>query len=326
MRESWKIIFFGTPFFALPTLSSLLQGTDQVVAVVTQPDREKGRGKKVVPSPVKEFVLPYKIPILQPEKVKEEGFHETIRSLHPDLMVVVAYGQILPKPLLDIPKYGAVNVHASLLPKYRGASPISWAILKGETRTGVTTIKMDEGMDTGALLLQKELVIGERETFESLHDRLALLGAEVLMETLERMKKGELTPIPQDHSKATFAPPFKKEDGRIDWKRGAKEIDSQIRALNPWPGTFTEWEGRLLKIFSGEVRQGKTEGEAGRVVWVGSDFIEVETGSGSFLIKEVQLEGKRRMKVKEFLSGHPVKVGTVLGKLNPKWERNLKII
>ena len=311
MRKSWRIIFFGTPSFAIPTLKRLLQETDEVVAVVTQPDREKGRGRKVVPSPVKEFALQHKISVFQPKKVKDENFYENLKALQPDLIVVVAYGQILPKSILDIPRYGAINVHASLLPKYRGASPIAWAILKGEKRTGVTTIKMDEGMDTGDILLQKEIILGERETFESLHDRLALLGEEVLMETLERMKKGDLTPIPQDHSEATFAPPFKKEDGRIDWKKEAREIDCQIRALNPWPGTFTEWNGRLLKIFSGEVRQGISKGEAGRVVWVGADFIEVETGNGSLLIKEVQLEGKRRMSVKEFLSGHSIPVGTV---------------
>jgi len=311
LRKSWRIIFFGTPSFAIPTLKRLLQETDEVVAVVTQPDREKGRGRKVVPSPVKEFALQHKISVFQPKKVKDENFYENLKALQPDLIVVVAYGQILPKSILDIPRYGAINVHASLLPKYRGASPIAWAILKGEKRTGVTTIKMDEGMDTGDILLQKEIILGERETFESLHDRLALLGEEVLMETLERMKKGDLTPIPQDHSEATFAPPFKKEDGRIDWKKEAREIDCQIRALNPWPGTFTEWNGRLLKIFSGEVRQGISKGEAGRVVWVGADFIEVETGNGSLLIKEVQLEGKRRMSVKEFLSGHSIPVGTV---------------
>ncbi|MGB9628200.1 MAG: methionyl-tRNA formyltransferase [Thermodesulfobacteriota bacterium] len=311
MRESWRIIFFGTPAFAIPTLSSLMKGPDEVVAVVTQPDREKGRGRKVIPSPVKELALQYKIPVFQPEKVKDENFYESLRAFQPDLMIVVAYGQILPKSVLDIPKYGAINVHASLLPKYRGASPIAWAILKGEKRTGVTTIKMDEGMDTGDILLQKAIAIGETENFESLHDRLALLGAEILMETLEKMKKGDLTPIPQDHSEATFAPSFKKEDGRIDWKREAKEIDCQIRALNPWPGAFTEWNGRLLKIFSGEIRQGRSKGEAGKVVWVASDFIEVETGNGFYLIKEVQLEGKRRMSVREFLPGHPIPVGTV---------------
>jgi len=311
LRKSWRIIFFGTPSFAIPTLKRLLQETDEVVAVVTQPDREKGRGRKVVPSPVKEFALQHNLPIFQPKKVKDESFYENLRTLQPDLIIVVAYGQILPKSILDIPRHGAINVHASLLPKYRGASPIAWAILKGEKKTGVTTIKMDEGMDTGDILLQKEIILGERETFETLHDRLALLGEEVLMETLERMERGDLTPIPQDHSEATFAPPFKKEDGRIDWKKEAGEIDRQIRALNPWPGTYTEWKGRLLKIFSGEVRQGISKGEAGRVVWVGADFIEVETGNGSLLIKEVQLEGKRRMSVKEFLSGHSIPIGTV---------------
>lgn len=311
MTDRWRIIFFGTPSFAIPTLTSLIQGPDEVVAVVTQPDREKGRGRKVIPPPVKEFSLKYRVPVLQPQKVKEEGFRETLRAFQPDLMVVVAYGQILPKSILDIPKHGAVNVHASLLPKYRGASPIAWAILKGEKKTGITTIKMDEGMDTGDILLQKELTIGETETFESLHHRLALLGAEVLLETIERTKKKDLTPIPQDHSEATFAPSFKKEDGRIDWKREAKEIDRQIRALNPWPGAFTEWRDRLLKIFSGEIREGKSTEEPGRVVWVGSDFIEVETGKGSFLIKEVQLEGKKRMSIREFLSGHPISVGTI---------------
>lgn len=311
MRKSWRIIFFGTPSFAIPTLKRLLQETDEVVAVVTQPDREKGRGRKVVPSPVKEFALQHNLVVFQPKKVNDESFYENLRTLQPDLIIVVAYGQILPKSILDIPRHGAINVHASLLPKYRGASPIAWAILKGEKKTGVTTIKMDEGMDTGDILLQKEIILGERETFETLHDRLALLGEEVLMETLERMERGDLTPIPQDHSEATFAPPFKKEDGRIDWKKEAGEIDRQIRALNPWPGTYTEWKGRLLKIFSGEVRQRMSKGEAGRVVWVGADFIEVETGNGSLLIKEVQLEGKRRMSVKEFLSGHSIPVGTV---------------
>jgi len=311
LRKSWRIIFFGTPSFAIPTLKRLLQETDEVVAVVTQPDREKGRGRKVVPSPVKEFALQHNLVVFQPKKVNDESFYENLRTLQPDLIIVVAYGQILPKSILDIPRHGAINVHASLLPKYRGASPIAWAILKGEKKTGVTTIKMDEGMDTGDILLQKEIILGERETFETLHDRLALLGEEVLMETLERMERGDLTPIPQDHSEATFAPPFKKEDGRIDWKKEAGEIDRQIRALNPWPGTYTEWKGRLLKIFSGEVRQRMSKGEAGRVVWVGADFIEVETGNGSLLIKEVQLEGKRRMSVKEFLSGHSIPVGTV---------------
>jgi len=313
IASRWRIVFFGTPSFAVPTLKGLLQGSDEVIAVVTQPDREKGRGRKVVPPPVKELALPYGFPVLQPEKVKGETFREHIQGLSPDLFVVVAYGKILPMSLLEIPKYGAVNVHASLLPKYRGAAPIVWAILKWEKVTGVTTMIMDEGMDTGDILLQAEIPIGERETGETLHERLALLGAQLLLETLTKMKAGNIRPIPQDHSKATYAPPLKKEDGRIDWKKEAEEIDHQVRALHPWPGACTDWDGQQLKIHSGEVRKGISSGRAGAVTWVGSDVIEVETGKDSFLIKEVQLEGKRRMNVRDFLSGHPIPAGTVFG-------------
>jgi methionyl-tRNA formyltransferase len=307
----WRIVFFGTPAFAVPTLSSLFRGPDEVVAVVTQPDREKGRGRKVIPSPVKEIALQHEMTPLQPGKVKEEAFQESLKTLQPEVIVVAAYGQILPKSILKIPQYGAVNVHASLLPRYRGAAPIVWAILKGEKLTGVTTMLMDEGMDTGNILLQREIPIEDDDTGETLQQRLALLGAQLLMETLERMKAGDIHPILQDHSKATYAPPLKKEDGRIDWRKEAKEIDLQVRAFDPWPGAFTELNGQLLKIYRGEVRKGKPTGKAGAVVWVGSDFIEVETGTDSFLIEEVQMEGKRRMSSRDFLSGHLVTVGTV---------------
>jgi methionyl-tRNA formyltransferase len=307
----WRIVFFGTPSFALPTLQSLLGGRDQVVGIVTQPDREKGRGRKVVISPVKELALRYGLVPLQPEKAKEETFQEALRDLQPDIMVVVAYGQILPKSVLTIPKHGAVNVHASLLPKYRGAAPIAWAILKGERKTGVTTMVMDEGMDTGDILLQREVPIGVVDTCETLHDRLASLGAQLLLETLKKMKAGNIRSVPQDHSKATYAPPLKKEDGHIDWKKEALQIDRQIRAFNPWPGAFTKWGNQLLKIYQGEIRERAPVEKAGTVIWVGSDFIEVEAGKDSFLIKEIQLEGRRRMTLREFLSGHPIPVGTV---------------
>lgn len=309
--SSWRIIFFGTPSFAIQTLRKLLQGPDEVVAVVTQPDREKGRGRKVIPSPVKELALQQGIPILQPEKAKEGAFQEKIKGLQPGVFVVVAYGQILSKSILKVPKYGAINVHASLLPRYRGAAPISWVILKGEKVTGVTTMMMDEGMDTGDILLQAEIPIGEEETAETLQDRLSLLGAQLLVETVAKMKAGDVRPTPQDHSKATYAPPFRKEDGRIDWTKEAREIDRQVRAFNLWPGAFTEWEGRLLKVYKGELREETPAGKAGVVTWVGSDFIEVGTGKDSFLIKEIQLEGKKRMSVKDFLSGHPIMVGTI---------------
>ncbi len=307
----WRIVFFGTPSFAIPTLRGLLEGPDKVAAVVTQPDREKGRGRKVVESPVKELALQRDLPLLQPEKVKEEAFQESLSSFQPDLVVVVAYGQILPKSILNTPAQGAVNVHASLLPKYRGAAPIAWAILNGEKVTGVTTMIMDEGMDTGDILLQREIRIRGEETCETLHERLASLGGQLLIETLAKMKEGAIRPVPQDHSKATFAPPLKKEDGRIDWRKEAGEIDRQIRAFNPWPGAFTKLDDRLLKVYKGEIRERPSTGKAGAVLWVGSDFMEVETGKGSFLIKEIQLEGRRKMTIREFLSGHPIPVGTV---------------
>jgi methionyl-tRNA formyltransferase len=247
-----------------------------VVGVVTQPDREKGRGRKVIFSAVKDLALQHGYIPLQPERAKEEPFHEAVRSLQPDLIVVVAYGQILPKSILNIPRYGAVNVHASLLPKYRGSAPIAWAILNGEKMTGVTTMVMDEGMDTGDILLQRETPMGEEETCEMLQDRLASSGAQLLKETLEKIKAGNVRPIPQDHSKATYAPLLKKEDGRINWEKGAREIDRQVRAFNPWPGAFTTLGDQLLKIYKGEIRERTPTGRPGAVVWIGSDFIEVE--------------------------------------------------
>lgn len=307
----WRIVFFGTPSFALPTLRTLFEGPDEVIAVVTQPDRQKGRGRKVLSSPVKELALQHGLTPLQPERAKEEAFQEALKMLQPHLLVVVAYGQILPKSILNIPKHGAVNVHASLLPKYRGAAPIAWAILNGEKKTGVTTMMMDEGMDTGGILLQAEIPIGDEETCESLHDRLASLGAQLLRETLEKIKAGNIRPLSQDHSKATYAPPLKKEDGHIVWKKEAREIHRQVRAFNPWPGAFTIWGDQFLKIYKGEMKEGTPTGKIGTVVWVGSDFIEVETGKDFFRIKEVQLEGRKRMTVRDFLLGHPISVGTV---------------
>ncbi|OGP87449.1 MAG: methionyl-tRNA formyltransferase [Deltaproteobacteria bacterium RBG_16_48_10] len=311
---SWRIIFFGTPSFAVPTLKGLLEGPDEVVAAVTQPDRKKGRGQKVSSSSVKEVVSQSKergILLFQPEKIKDEIFQERLRDLHPDLFVVAAYGQILPGSLLEIPRNGAINVHASLLPKYRGAAPIAWAILKGEEVTGVTIMRMDEGMDTGDILLQREILMGDEETAETLREKLASLGVLLVLETVIKMKRGEIFPFPQDHSQATYAPSLKKEDGRIDWRREAREIDRQVRAFNPWPGAYALLDGQFLKIFKGKVREGKTGERPGGVLWVGTDFIEVGTEKGSFLLKEVQLEGKRRMSIRDFLAGHPIPVGTV---------------
>ncbi len=307
----WRIIFFGTPSFALPALRGLLEGPDEVVGVVTQPDREKGRGRKIVISPVKELALQRGLTLFQPERVREEPFQEAVQDLRPDLFAVVAYGQIFPKSVLHIPRYGAVNVHASLLPRYRGAAPIAWAILRGEEVTGLTTIAMDEGMDTGDILLQVEVPIDPAEICEKLHDRLALLGTQLLSQTIKKMKAGEIRAVPQDPSKATYAPALKREDGHIPWEKEAREIDRQVRAFNPWPGAFTKWGDRLLKIYGGEIRERTPEGKAGVVVWTGSDFIEVATGKDSYLVKEVQLEGRKKMTIREFLSGNSIPVGTV---------------
>ncbi len=307
----WRIVFFGTPAFALPSLERLIEGPDEVVGVVTQPDRERGRGQKKSPSPVKEVALQKGLSLYQPERVKEASFLAGIEALAPDLFVVVAFGQILPKALLEVPTFGTINVHGSLLPKYRGAAPIAWAILRGEEKTGITTMLMDEGMDTGDILLQAEVPIEKEDTSETLSRKLSVLGGELLMVTIEKLKAGRIAPQPQDHTKASYAPPLKKGDGQIDWKRSAEEIDLQIRAFNPWPGAFTRWEKGLVKILRGEVRKGTSPVAPGVVLWIGADFIEVGTGEGSLRIRELQPEGKRRMSVRDFISGHRISVGTV---------------
>lgn len=251
------------------------------------------------------------IMLLQPETLKDENFEKILNDLNLDLFVVVSYGQILPLKLLKIPKYGSINLHASLLPKYRGASPIAWAILNGDKVTGVTTMLMDEGMDTGSILLQREVIINDDDTLETLQNRLAQVGAQLLIETIKRIKDGSINPVAQDHSKASYAPLIMKEDGKIDWKRGVQEIDRKVRAFNPWPSAFTHFNGKLLKIFKGSVRKTQSKAEPGRIIWVSSDFIEVQTGDGSYLIKELQLEGKKRMSTRDFISGHPISIGSV---------------
>lgn len=315
IKKPFRIIFFGTPSFGIPTLQQLLEGEDELVAIVTQPDRPKGRGQKIRPSEVKEFVqkrMGENFTILQPESLNDENFQETLKALKPDIFIVVAYGQILPKTVLEIPKYGAINLHASLLPKYRGASPIAWAILNGDKVTGITTIQMDEGLDTGPILIQKEIEIKDDDTTETLQDRLAQIGSQIMIETIKRIKEGSLKPKSQDHSQASYAPLIKKEDGRIDWKKSAEEINRMVRAFNPWPGAFTHLNGKLLKIYRGCIRMKPSLEEPGKIIWVGSDFIEVQTGGGSFLIKELQFEGKKRMLTRDFLSGHHIPVGLIL--------------
>lgn len=305
----------GTPDFALPALESLVSSPHQVVGVVTQPDRPKGRGKKVQPSPVKKLALSLGLAVYQPERVKEAGFVDRLRELHPDVIVVVAFGQILPPSVLYLPPCGCVNLHASLLPRYRGAAPIQRAIMNGERETGVTTMLMDEGLDTGDILLQRTVPIYEEDTAGTLHDRLARIGAELLVETLDLMAKGTLVPRPQDHRLATYAPPLTLEDEIIDWRKPARDLYNQIRGLNPWPGARTWWENKVLKVWQAIVSDFPLPSGAlpGEVVLSGRELV-VATGKGCLALREVQLEGGKRLPVEDFLRGRLIPAGTVLGK------------
>jgi len=306
-----RVIFMGTPGFALPSLEALLARGEELVAVVTQPDRPRGRGQTVAPPPVKVTAIRAGVPVQQPQKVRQPEFLDWCRTAAPDLIVVVAFGQILPKALLDIPRHGCINVHASLLPKYRGAAPIAWAIIRGESETGITTIQMDPGMDTGPMLARRSLMIRPDDTAGTLGERLSQLGAQTLNETLDALKAGRLTPTPQDSSQATLAPMLKKEDGRIDWRQPAAAIDALVRGLDPWPGAWTQYAGEPWRIW--KVRVQSTEGEAGVVLRADRAGIVVGSGSGSVLITELQTPGKRRLAAGEYLAGHGLKPGVRLG-------------
>jgi methionyl-tRNA formyltransferase len=311
-----RIVFMGTPDFAVNSLRALGESEDEVVAVVTQPDREKGRGRRMVPTPIKLLAQERQIPVLEPERVGDAHFLSRLKDYEPELVVVVAYGQILSRAVLDLPRFGCINVHASLLPKYRGAAPIQWAIIKGEERTGVTVMQMDEGMDTGEILLQKEISIAPEDNSETLSDRLSRLGADALRETLNLLKQGKLKAIAQDSSRASYAPRLSREDGEIDWGKGAGEVGNLIRGMTPWPGAFTFMEGKTLKVFGAKVIEKKAGSPPGIITGISPQGLEVATGDGSLLITEVQLESKRRMPVADFLRGHRVEVGTELGKAN----------
>ncbi|UCD72253.1 MAG: methionyl-tRNA formyltransferase [Syntrophobacterales bacterium] len=308
-----RVIFMGTPFFALPILRAIHRNNHEVIGVVTQPDRPRGRGRKLGISPVKELAMGLRLPIMQPETPKDQVFIAEVRRKSPELIVVAAYGQILTRDLLDIPPLGCINVHASLLPKYRGASPIQWAIVNGEGRTGITIMKMDEGMDTGEILLAQEVEIESDDTAQSLHDRLAQVGAGLIIKAMDQLERGSLRPIPQDHREATYAPLLKKEDGLIDWNQDARDIFNRIRGFNPWPGAFTYLKGLRLKIFSGKIINEEIGERPGKVVQSGSEGIKVTAGKGSLLIKEVQLEGRKRMSIREFLIGNEIPPGTQMG-------------
>lgn len=306
-----RIIFMGTPEFAVPSLKALIESEEKVVAVITQSDKPKGRGLEVIPPPTKVLAEKHGIPVLQPQKIRTDEFFNKLKELNPDLICVVAYGKILPKIILDLPPYGCINVHASLLPKYKGAAPINWAIIRGEKVTGITSMKMDEGMDTGNMLLKREIPIDDEDTGETLSEKLSKVGAEVLVETIRLLKEGGLNPIPQDHSQASYAPMLKKEDGKINWKKSAEEIRNLIRGALPWPGAYTNLEGKLLKIYKARVTSG--EGEPGEVIKSDSETLRVATGIGALDILELQIEGGKRLKTEAFLRGRKIKEGTVLG-------------
>ncbi len=309
--KPYRILFFGSPEFALPSLRALVESPDkedEVIGVVTQPDRPKGRGKRLAAPPVKELALKYGLPVYQPESVKEEAFIEKVKELSPDLIVVVAFGQILPKKLLEIPAIGAINVHPSLLPKYRGAAPIQWALIKGETVTGVTIMRLSPQMDSGEILFQRAMPIEPEDTFGTLHNKLAVFGAEMLLETLHRMKKGMINPVSQDDSLATYAPKIKKEDCLIDWGKSAREIANLIRALDPKPGAYTHLDGKNVKLFKPYVITLTPQNlTPGTVLEANKNGLQIATREGILLIRELQLEGKRRLPVAEFIKGYQIK-------------------
>jgi methionyl-tRNA formyltransferase len=305
-----RIIFMGTPDFAVPSLQALLDHKENVVAVVTQPDRPKGRGRKVVPPPVKLLAEQSGIAVLQPTKIKTDEYLAAIREFDPDIIVVAAYGRILPGPLLRLPPLGTINVHGSLLPAYRGAAPIQRAILNGEKETGITIMQMDEGMDTGDMLLQASLPIRADDTSTTLAARMAALGGRLLIEALELLRRNELPPVKQDHHLATAAPPLTKEEGEIDWTRSATEISCRIRGLDPWPLAHTWHEGQWLRLFKPEVISGEPMEPPGTLCRIDRDGMMIATGHDYLLVREVQREGGNRMSVQAFLQGRPLKIGT----------------
>ena len=308
-----RIVYMGTPEIAATILERLLEEPYEVVLVVTQPDRPKGRGNTLTCSPVKELAVSRGIPVFTPEKLRLPENVEVVREAEPDMIVVAAFGQILPKSVLDIPRYGCINVHASLLPKYRGAAPIQWSILDGESETGITIMYMNEGLDTGDILLQKVVPIDAEETGGSLHDKLAETGAEALVEAIPGIIDGTLEPVPQGEMTTPYAKQLTKEMGRLDFSWDAEKLERYVRGLNPWPGTYTFRDGQMLKIWAAEVCDGSNEAMPGTVVAVDKNSFSVQTGSGVLRVTEVQPQGKRRMSAEEYLRGYRLEQGFVLG-------------
>jgi methionyl-tRNA formyltransferase len=308
-----RIVFMGTPQFAVPSLEALLKSDDQVVGVVTQPDRPKGRGQEVSISPIKIVCQRENLPVLQPLKMKDPAFLDALRAWQPDLIAVAAFGRILPPAILSMPPRGCINVHGSLLPKFRGAGPIQWAVMTGETETGITTMLMDEGMDTGAMLLQEKMPILADDTAGSLSIRLADVGGRLLVETIKTLRAGTLIPTPQDHTQATQAPMLKKEDGIIDWTSPAVVIERRIRGMSPWPGAFTFAGEERWTIWRALVKETPQGEGPGLVISATKEGIAVATGQGTLLITDLQPANSRRMAAAQYLTGHRIPPGMRLG-------------
>ena len=323
-----RIVFMGTPDFSVPALKALVEVGHQVIAVVTQPDKPKGRGKEVQMTPVKIQAMEYGIPVYQPAKVREASFVEVLKGLEADVYVVIAFGQILPKAVLELPKYGCINIHASLLPKYRGAAPIQWCVIDGERETGITTMMMDVGLDTGDMLEKAVIPIEEKETGGSLHDKLSMAGGDLILSTLKKLEEGTLVRTPQTDEGTCYAKMLTKSLGDIDWNQGAVSIERLIRGLNPWPSAYTMWNGKTIKIWAADVIAGREAADflsesgvpaetgtaPGTVVCSDKRGLVVCTGGGLLSIRELQMEGKKRMDTPAFLRGYPIPAGDVFVK------------
>ena len=323
-----RIVFMGTPDFSVPALKALVEVGHQVIAVVTQPDKPKGRGKEVQMTPVKIQAMEYGIPVYQPAKVREASFVEVLKGMEADVYVVIAFGQILPKAVLELPKYGCINIHASLLPKYRGAAPIQWCVIDGERETGITTMMMDVGLDTGDMLEKAVIPIEEKETGGSLHDKLSMAGGDLILSTLKKLEEGTLVRTPQTDEGTCYAKMLTKSLGDIDWNQDAVSIERLIRGLNPWPSAYTMWNGKTIKIWAADVIAGREAADflsesgvpaetgtaPGTVVCSDKRGLVVCTGGGLLSIRELQMEGKKRMDTPAFLRGYPIPAGDVFVK------------
>ena len=304
-----RIVFMGTPDFAVPSLNALCETGHKIVGVFTQPDKPRGRKQELTPPEVKVCALEHGLSVYQPASLRTDEAYALLCSLDPDIIIVAAYGKILPKSIIDLPQYGCVNVHASLLPKYRGAAPIQWAVLNGEKETGVTIMQMNEGLDTGDILIQKSIPINDDDTAESMFDKLAGLGAAMMRDALPLIERGELTPIPQDDALSTYSPMIDKSLCDIDWSMSADQVHNRVRGLYSWPIAQTVYNGKKLRIFRTSVTDGR--GEPGEIIALSP--LTVACGENAVAVHELQLEGKKRMKAADFLLGHRLEIGTILG-------------